>query len=215
MGAAAAATRSGSELRENQRRLSSYLDASGAQAEERELRSPVLGAHLVSYPKEVQDGKADLNPFVIQTGQLMGSPLSFPILCSINVASYRATLAEYMGRDMEMNDLPVLLNGDDICFMANDVFYALWKKWITRAGFTLSLGKNYISPNYVTINSQGFLWSGGSSFKQLPAFSTGLLLEHAETGKVTAMRSGIRQQPEASKWTEVLRSAHVFRYIIV
>ena len=113
-----------------------------------------------------------------------------------------------MGRDVEMNELPVLMNGDGICFMANGEFYALWKEWITRAGRTFSRGKNYISPNYVTINSQGFLWPGGSSFKQLPAFSTGLLLEHAETGKVTAMRSGIRQQPEASKWTEVLRSAH-------
>ena len=105
---------------------SSYLDASGAQAEERELCCAVLGAHLVSYPEEVQDGKADLSPFVTQTGQLMGSPLSFPILCSINVASYRAALAEYVGRDVEMNELPVLVNGDDICFLANDEFYALW-----------------------------------------------------------------------------------------
>ena len=66
----------GLSIRENQRCLSSYLDASGAQARERELCSAVLGAHLVSYPKEVQDGKADLSPFVMQTGQLIWAALS-------------------------------------------------------------------------------------------------------------------------------------------
>lgn len=204
----------GLSLAENQRCLGSMLDSSGCTPEERYLCSQVNGAHLVHYPKSMTSSVSDgeLDPVLMLNGQLMGSPLSFPVLCAINLACYRAALAEYMGHDVEIDELPVLVNGDDICFMANEAFYAIWKKWVVRAGFTLSLGKNYISPNYVTINSKGYHWregppgpGQGSSFKLLPAFAAGLLLEHAP-GDGVSMREKNKEKPQTSKWEALLNS---------
>jgi hypothetical protein len=105
---------------------------------------------------------------VQRTGQLMGSPLSFPILCVANLVCYwMACEQEYGLRALDPTaplgvfnprfkprQLPVLINGDDILFRASDAFYATWKSTIERvAGFRLSVGKNYIHKKYFTINS--------------------------------------------------------------
>jgi hypothetical protein len=88
-----------------------------------------------------------------QNGQLMGSILSFPVLCVANMLCYVYSLEHYLNHKVNLYDIPVIINGDDILFRANDDFYAIWLETIKIAGFTLSIGKNYIHPTVFTINS--------------------------------------------------------------
>jgi hypothetical protein len=100
-------------------------------------------------------------------GQLMGSPVSFPILCIINLAATRLAMdmgghfgpwrSDIGGRSMrKLNEYPILINGDDVGFEATPVTYSIWK-WVTAAaGLRFSLGKNYSSQDFLILNSQIF-----------------------------------------------------------
>jgi len=101
-------------------------------------------SHLVSYPK-----KTKLEPIVQTNGQLMGSLLSFPILClanavTIGLASKKLSLAEIRAQ----------INGDDILFCGNLPLIKRWKKIATQLGLKPSVGKNYVSDYWGSINSQ-------------------------------------------------------------
>ena len=64
-----------------------------------ELAVKALGAHLVSYGKTGDGSEADSelpDDFVMKNGQLMGSPMSFPISCAINFVAYKTALRRYI-----------------------------------------------------------------------------------------------------------------------
>lgn len=143
-----------------------FADKFDIDEETRDLCRKVIGPQMINYPPHT-----GIEPFVQRNGQLMGSVLSFPILCIINLMSYWASLEEYISEKVNskrtsveeryrfyysLSKLPVLVNGDDILFPANDEFYEYWKKWTKKVGFQLSLGKNYISSQYLTVNSKLF-----------------------------------------------------------
>jgi hypothetical protein len=97
-------------------------------------------------------------PVLQANGQLMGSVLSFPILCILNLYTYFKTLAPSVQSDLiagrlSFRDLPVLINGDDILFRATDEMYEEWLKSTLSVGFSLSLGKNFKHPRFLTVNS--------------------------------------------------------------
>jgi hypothetical protein len=146
------------------------------------LRS-VIGPQDIEYPSRYhfEDGKvrtdqADpLSSFRQRNGQLMGSPLSFPILCLINLISYWKALEDYLGLRIPMDKLPVLINGDDILFRANDDFYKIWKKRTSEVGFDLSLGKNYIHKDFLTVNSKLYRYQSNGDFKYIGFLNVGLL----------------------------------------
>ncbi len=114
------------------------------------------------------------------------------------------------------------MNGDDILFKANDAFYAEWKKWTAIAGFTLSPGKNYISADFVTVNSEGFVYRPGKkcpTFTPVKFLNTGLLYagrsverrvefdEDAEThkgGAKVGLRAENREMPFTAKVNRVI-----------
>jgi len=113
-----------------------------------------LTRHLITD----KDGNSRLQTW----GQLMGSPVSFPILCIVNAAISR--LAMDMGgffepfrghlSDRKLRDYPMLVNGDDIGFQSNGAMYDIWK-WLTRmVGLRFSVGKNYTHSNFLILNSQ-------------------------------------------------------------
>jgi hypothetical protein len=90
-------------------------------------------------------------------GQLMGSHLSFPILCIVNAAVNWSYLDPQLLSTPET--LPMIVNGDDVAL--GDTRYAtegdsVWTDWVSKVGFTASLGKNYVSKRVVTINSMFF-----------------------------------------------------------
>lgn len=159
-----------------------YSNSVHASFEERFIWNNVLGCHEISYPK-IKDPLNQLSSFTQKNGQLMGCPLSFPILCAINLVAYWQALEEYSEKSFNLIDLPCLINGDDILFRSNDAFYKVWQKWIKIAGFQLSVGKNYISPNFLTVNSESWLYNrkknGNDRFRKINFLNNGLLLEHA------------------------------------
>lgn len=104
-------------------------------------------------------------------GQLMGNVLSFPILCLVNLGGYLLThirrgsptgLMSLRAMDRgyfthrELQSLEVLVNGDDILFQCDERFYSSWLRATQELGFKPSVGKNYISERFLTVNSQMF-----------------------------------------------------------
>jgi hypothetical protein len=116
--------------------------------------------------------------YVRQTwGQLMGHPLSFPILCIINAAVIRFAyeFAERVVRKkpnfrVRLHKLPLLVNGDDAVLKAPDYFYAVWSSITPHAGLHPSVGKNWRSREFFTINSMMF------SLAEVPYFQDGILM---------------------------------------
>ena len=102
--------------------MEEYLKARGIKHGDGPLGDRYQGAHVISYGKEdeslSEEERARLpSSFTMKNGQLMGSPLSFPILCAINFVAYRSALKQYV-RDMggdwskaEMLEMPVRVNG--------------------------------------------------------------------------------------------------------
>jgi hypothetical protein len=112
------------------------------------------GRHIIEYPKET--GLPDL----LQTnGQLMGSLLSFPLLCIAN-----ACTIGMVQKAESLHDIKALINGDDILFASHLRGIKSWKKVSNSMGLIPSIGKNYISGDWCTVNSQllvrdGCKWS--------------------------------------------------------
>jgi len=96
------------------------------------------------------------DPFVMTNGQLMGCVFSFPILCIINLAVYRASIEAETGERFRISELPVLVNGDDILFKTSKSHYDIWSGLIKGVGFEKSMGKNYVSKSMAMINSTYF-----------------------------------------------------------
>lgn len=125
----------------------------------------------ITYPS-VKDGDVVLSEKVIDTqseGQLMGHPLSFPLLCCINLSTYRSALRRWADRcewdnpERELREWirdqcmdKVIINGDDICFFANDELYNCWLECIREHSFSPSAGKNYLTSHWIQMNSQLF-----------------------------------------------------------
>jgi hypothetical protein len=108
------------------------------------------GAHLLTYPKE-----SGLQDCFQTNGQLMGSLLSFPILCIAN-----ATTIGLAQRCESLHDVKALINGDDILFCENSRTIKSWKKISASMGLKPSIGKNYTSASFGSINSQLILRKG-------------------------------------------------------
>jgi len=172
------------------------------------LRS-VLYEQKMHYPP-----KAGILPFVQKNGQLMGSITSFPILCAINLICYKRALERYLQevnggeiRTLKIKDLPVLINGDDILFRANDRLYAIWNEEIKLVGFKLSIGKNYFHPTILTVNSEcykvTFRPDGTPKFHEVLYLNTGLLTGQS---KITG-RAAAKKLPIWDSFNRVVRGA--------
>jgi hypothetical protein len=86
-----------------------------------------------------------------KTGQLMGSFISFPVLCIINAAVNWVYLDPTL--DTPITELPLKINGDDVA-ASSDRDFSDWSQFVARVGFKLSLGKNYVHRSVFTINSE-------------------------------------------------------------
>lgn len=122
-------------------------------------RSSMCG-HEINYPEwAVMSAKElghDLTPVIQTWGQLMGSPSSFPALCTINLAGFWVSVEEYLGRPVKYTELEkfcVRVNGDDIVFQSDDKLYAIWSRIMKELGLTPSIGKNFQANNWMMINS--------------------------------------------------------------
>jgi hypothetical protein len=162
----------------------------------RGLLQKLIYPQHVEYPRKYRHNPA-LAAFVQTRGQLMGSTMSFPILCAVNLITYWSALEEYLGRRVERDDLPVLVNGDDILFRADSRLYAIWARNVHECGFEFSLGKNYVHPSFLTVNSTAFMFRNGC-FIEVPFLNVGLLTGQSKlmTGSVTFGDRPLRQSYE-------------------
>jgi len=103
-----------------------------------------------------------------QWGQLMGSPSSFPILCLINLAATKVAYEEYFRslgvlKENEfavLEELPMVVNGDDILFWCyQQDHYDIWKGVTKECGLKFSLGKNYTHKRVAIINSELYFFN--------------------------------------------------------
>jgi hypothetical protein len=141
-------------------------------------------------------------------GQLMGSIVSFPILCLVNLAIQRAffelTHAEFSYPfGARLNDLRVMVNGDDVASVIPKDYYWFWKQIVSDAGLKPSVGKNYISTEFVIINSTFYephkdIW-GYQRFWQIPFVNLGLLLPNSSVNR-SGLESEDFQMPGAEVW---------------
>ena len=106
---------------------------------------------------------------VAQTnGQLMGDPLSFPLLCLWNAANFFNCWLEYNHwYEGEEKMTPALFNlcaertgllicGDDIAFTGTLEFITLWNRSVAEFGMELSPGKDFASDRFVQFCSQTY-----------------------------------------------------------
>lgn len=178
-----------------------------------------MGAHHISYGKEDESLPSEEREklpekYLMKNGQLMGSPLSFPILCAINYVAYRSALKQYV-RDLggdwtkaEMLEMPVRVNGDDILFKCNKHFYhSYWKPSVAAIGFTLSPGKNYVSSAFLTVKSEGWKPLTNGRFEKIGYLNTGLVYSGPDGSMRPPLRWAHATMPWTGKFEEALNGA--------
>lgn len=136
----------------------------------RRLASKSLVGHRLHYKDEVLD---QIN------GQLMGAPLSFPVLCIVNAALCSAPLRRRKEfRRGKLSSLPVLVNGDDCGMIYTPCEYATWKSLSTLAGMAPSVGKCYFDKRLIQLNSELYMVEpdkdGSNTFQYVPYYNFSL-----------------------------------------
>ena len=112
----------------------------------------VLAPHTCKYPFPFNEKVGDIDQ---QNGQLMGSILSFPILCLANLGLYLANIRDDPRR-LRRKLQGVLVNGDDMLYVARE---SRWNSHVSlgeRVGLKMSPGKAYRHPVYANANSACF-----------------------------------------------------------
>ena len=99
--------------------------------------------HIVHYPNFT-----GLDSIVQTRGQLMGSLLSFPVLCVANAACIGII------KKQNLNEIQALINGDDILFRETERKIRAWKRLTKCIGLKPSIGKNYQAKDFGSVNSQ-------------------------------------------------------------
>jgi hypothetical protein len=157
----------------------------------------VLLEQVLVYPPEAQQP-----PVLQQNGQLMGSVLSFPILCILNLFTYVQSLPEDLrlkvlsGR-ISLRTLAVLINGDDILFKADPHQYLRWLSGSKSVGFTLSLGKNFVHSRFFTVNSLPL------EYRPVPAPATLSRTTGKAAWTLDQTRSGSLTIPNPVSWADL------------
>ncbi len=119
-----------------------------------------------------------------KNGQLMGSPLSFPILCLANATLARMSFEEKTSR---LKDLPVKINGDDCGMIFSSLEYARWSSLGPKFGLYPSIGKCYFSKKFVMLNSEAYQpvtdpLTGLRTMRRVPWVNNGLLRPSSAKG---------------------------------
>lgn len=121
--------------------------------------------------------KVEVPPVLQKNGQLMGSPLSFPILCLANLGLYLEVIRDDP-RSLQEKLAGVLVNGDDMLYVAPE---SLWERHISlgrTVGLEMTPGKAYKHTVFANANSTCFhydLENEGSTPWQIDFLNTGLL----------------------------------------
>nr|WAK77873.1 MAG: RNA-dependent RNA polymerase [Botourmiaviridae sp.] len=117
-------------------------------------------------------------------GQLMGSLLSFPLLCLANFLAFKWAVKR---------KVPLMINGDDIVFRCRPAEAENWFKEIAQSGLTISKGKTLTSKSIFSLNSTFF--HAGEHVELCPLIRSTCLFgavedPHEVEGRLQAVYSG-------------------------
>jgi len=158
------------------------------------------GAHEVHYPPS-----SGLQPILQTRGQLMGSLLSFPVLCVANATTIG------MVKRQNLSDLQALINGDDILFQENLREIRKWKQIASSMGLSPSIGKNYQSKDFGSINSQLLFRSSNHRKVEFTTVRTGCFGAIQKTDRfLSNFRLALELEPH-NKGTFVLLAKDLLR----
>jgi len=144
----------------------------------------------IFYPKNkksnlISSASPPIADSVIQkNGQLMGHPLSFPILCIINFAAVTFYLREALlsGEiSQEEHDYArknIRINGDDAGFISPAKSVPRFEAIAARLGLKMSLGKTYTSHYFFMINNRPFFFKNGK-WTEMGYLNQKLILNHS------------------------------------
>lgn len=151
-----------------------------------------------------------LHPVDQQNGQLMGSVLSFPILCLANLGLYLTVRGRLRPWAPLKNILgSVLVNGDDMLYIGSQAEWELHAILGKRIGLEMSVGKAYIHPRYANVNSTSVDLDlrRGKTPTEIKFLNVGLLVgRHKVLGKVGS-DDEVTKSPVASVIDEVVRGS--------
>jgi hypothetical protein len=127
---------------------SSNMDLSYAQ---KELFLRALTGHLFEGAKGEEHVKQ-------QSGQLMGSIVSFPVLCIANAAAVRWAMEITERKVKKLRDTALAINGDDVAAKVKDTTFPIWNRITSLFGLENSIGKTFVSRKFVNINSRSYIY---------------------------------------------------------
>jgi len=159
----------------------------------------VLYEHEIHYPTGYG---VELEPVIQKNGQLMGSVLSFMVLCAINIATYWHSVEPEV---QDFQDLNVMVNGDDILFRCTKEKYEHWLSQLPEAGLTPSPGKNFFHDKFCTVNSALFSVRN-NTVKYIPFFNAGMLLGQSKVCR-TEFTDKYKSKPVHCLHSKVLHGA--------
>jgi hypothetical protein len=116
-----------------------------------------LTHHILRNPDDKKEFKDQ------KWGQLMGSIVSFPILCIVNAAVCRWALEVEYYKPKKLRDCALLINGDDCLLKVTERGYKAWKVISSYFGLSPSLGKFFLTDEFAQINSMNFVFSREAS----------------------------------------------------
>lgn len=156
-------------------------------------------------------------------GQLMGSIISFVILCIANASLVRFSWeVAHNRRNVPLLRIPLWINGDDCLTAYQDPsFPEVWHGLGDIMGLSESVGKTYDSPVFCSINSHFFMQDERGFWDMIPYVNMGLMAgldrssggEKASQGK-TPMELGTINHELIGKCPEFAREAvqNLFMY---
>jgi hypothetical protein len=148
--------------------VNGICDAVGMPEDIRELFHKALTGHLVEDVPQVW-------------GQLMGSIVSFIVLCIVNMAVIRHSYEIEHLIKVSVVEIPAVVNGDDGLVRSTGRFVQIWESLARVAGLVPSLGKVYSHPVYCNINSTSYEWKLGK-FQLIPYVNMGLVMGLGRSG---------------------------------
>lgn len=170
----------------------------------------VLAPHYCEYPME------EVAPVNQVNGQLMGSILSFPVLCLANLGLYLA-LTRDDERNIHARMRGVLVNGDDMLYCARR---SRWQEHVDlgkKVGLEMSVGKAYHHRTVANANSMCFHYEIGKvgvTPRHIPFLNSGLFFgqgkvqggtDEDSTRSKSAVINELTRGSRASRACELLR----------
>jgi len=103
----------------------------------------------------------------IRRGSMMGNLMSFPMLCLLNKACYNITCALRRKRDGTKRLENAIVNGDDIAFAGDQVFFEDWRAVTSHFGLVVNELKTGKSGCWVELNSRSFFVNNRGAIRAL------------------------------------------------